>query len=105
MRLEGLRTPCFLVDEKELKANILDFQDALKNNFDKYIIGYSYKTNSLPYIINKVKELGCYAEVVSDTEYALALEIGYDKKNIIFNGPIKGEEFFKSAVLANIPVK
>ena len=99
MRLKELKTPCFIIDEKELVANVKDFQDALKSNFEKYIIGYSYKTNSLPYIIKKVKELGCYAEVVSDTEYALALEIGYDRGHIIFNGPIKGEEFFKNAVL------
>lgn len=99
MRLEEFKTPCFLIDEKALKANVLDFQEALKSNFEKYIIGYSYKTNSLPYIIKKVKELGCYAEVVSDTEYALALEIGYEKDHIIFNGPIKGERVFKDAVL------
>lgn len=100
MRLEEFKTPCFLIDEKALKANVLDFQDALQSNFEKYIIGYSYKTNSLPYIIKKVKELGCYAEVVSDTEYALALEIGYEKEHIIFNGPIKGEKVFKDAILS-----
>lgn len=100
MQLEKFKTPCFLIDDKGLSANINDFQEALESNFKKYIIGYSYKTNSFPYIIKRVKELGCYAEVVSDTEYQLALEMGYGKDKIIFNGPIKGETVFKDAILS-----
>lgn len=98
MKLENFKTPCFVIDEHALEENVKLFQKALNENFKKSLIGYSYKTNSLPYIIKKMKEMGCYAEVVSDTEYELALEIGYDKEHIIFNGPIKGEKCFKDAI-------
>ena len=41
----------------------------------------------MPALCNIAKDEGCFAEVVSDMEYALAEKIGFYK--IIFNGPIK----------------
>lgn len=99
MDFTKLQTPCFIVDEAAFQENIEDFHAALEKNFKSHIIGYSYKTNSLPYILKTAKNLHCYAEVVSDTEYALAQKIGYSPEQIVFNGPIKGEEKFKEAVL------
>ena len=61
-----LKTPCFIVNENELKNNIDKMHKALQDTWGNYIIGYSYKTNSLPWIINFLKENGVYAEVVSD---------------------------------------
>ena len=95
---ESLITPCFIVDEKELKENIESLHDALKQTWDNYIIGYSYKTNSLLWIINYLKQQGVYAEVVSDLEFKLAKEINYDYKKIIFNGPNKGKKIFIDSV-------
>ena len=95
---ESLITPCFIVDEKELKENIESLHDALKQTWDNYIIGYSYKTNSLLWIINYLKQQGVYAEVVSDLEFKLAKEINYDYKKIIFNGPNKGKKIFIDSI-------
>ena len=95
---ESLITPCFIVDEKELKENIESLHDALKQTWDNYIIGYSYKTNSLLWIINYLKQQGVYAEVVSDLEFKLAKEINYDYKKIIFNGPNKGKKVFIDSI-------
>ncbi len=52
--------------------------------------GNSYKTNYTPYICKPVKNLGGYAEVVSDMEYQVALQIGYSANHIVYNGPVKG---------------
>ena len=49
---QELITPCFIVDQNELKNNIDKMHKALKDTWENYIIGYSYKTNSLPWIIN-----------------------------------------------------
>lgn len=98
MQFEQVKTPCFLIDEPALTQNIQSFHEALEANFARHIIGYSYKTNALPYILKKMQKLGCYAEVVSDTEYALAQKAGYAPEHIIFNGPIKGEACFLSAL-------
>ena len=76
MNIEELITPCFVFDEIEFEKNIKDFKMILNQYFKKNIIGYSFKTNSLPYILKKAKEQGCYAETVSDTEYQIAKKMG-----------------------------
>ena len=91
---QELITPCFIVDQNELKNNIDKMHKALKETWDNYIIGYSYKTNSLPWIIKFLKENNVYAEVVSDFEYKLAQKIGCSEEEIIFNGPNKGKDIF-----------
>lgn len=92
------QTPCYLVDEALLKNNLTAFQAALKKHWNNYGFGYSFKTNPLPWILHYVKEFGCMAEVVSDTEYALAEHIGFAPANIIFNGPIKSHDKFLYAI-------
>lgn len=94
----NLETPCFIINEKELKKNIDNMHLALKKYWNNYIIGYSYKTNSLPWIISFLKENNCYAEVVSNSEYKLAKKIGYIDQNIIFNGPNKGKEYLIESI-------
>lgn len=93
-----LKTPCFIVNEKKLKNNINSFITALNNNFYKGIVGYSVKTNSLPFLLKKALEFGCYAEVVSADEFCLAKKIGFPINNIIYNGPMKSKETFIEAI-------
>lgn len=93
-----LDTPCFIIDEDELNKNIDYMHKALQKYWNNYIIGYSYKTNSLPWIIDFLKEKDCYAEVVSDVEYRLAKKIGYHDNKIIFNGVNKGKKSIISAI-------
>lgn len=98
MDTTNLHTPCFILDEAELVRNIREFNAALQSKFKQSIIGYSVKTNSLPYVLKLVKDNGCYAEVVSYHEYSLALKIGFDRKHIIYNGPLKSRDTFLQAV-------
>ena len=96
--MNKLTTPCFIVDEKKLQENIEKMHKALKETWGNYIIGYSYKTNSLLWVINYLKKHDVYAEVVSDFEFRLAQKIGYKEENIIFNGPNKGKETFLNSI-------
>jgi len=96
--INTLQTPCFLLDEKELGRGINEFYRSLKRHFAHCIVGYSVKTNSLPYAIVKAKDFGCFAEVVSDDELDLALECGYKMNEIIFNGPMKSKTRFLDAL-------
>lgn len=89
-----LDTPCFIINEYSLKENVTNMHKALKDTWGNYIIGYSCKTNSLPWIMSFLKQEGCYAEVVSDFEYKLAKKIGFTDKEIVFNGPNKGKILF-----------
>lgn len=91
-------TPCFIIDETLLDQNLSVFMKALQDHWNHYIFGYSVKTNSLPYILNHVRQAGCYAEVVSDTEYHLAQASGFSPDHIIFNGLIKSREQFFYAI-------
>lgn len=92
------QTPCYLVEEALLKDNLTAFWTALKKYWNNFGFGYSVKTNPLPWILHYIKEFGCMAEVVSDTEYALAEHIGFAPSNIIFNGPIKSHDKFLYAL-------
>lgn len=95
----NLKTPCYLFDKDKLLINADDFSKALDANFGKGIIGYSVKTNSYPTMLSTLRDIGCYAEVVSYTEYELAINLGFDKSHIVYNGPAKSKETFLEAVL------
>ena len=97
-RLRNLKTPCFILDKTELVKSICGFQSALRNCFSESLVGYSVKTNSLPYCLNVANEQGCYAEVVSSDEYELALLCGFSKDHIVYNGPMKSRESFLEAI-------
>lgn len=96
--LYKLSTPCFILDEAELKRSIDGFTQTLQKRFSQSIVGYSVKTNSLPYALHVANEMGTYAEVVSFDEYHLALKCGFSKDHIIYNGPMKSKETFLDAI-------
>lgn len=93
-----MQTPFYLIDKQELDGSLAAFKSALKKYWNNYIIGYSYKTNSLPWVIEYFKANGCFAEVVSDDEYELAKSIGIENEKIVYNGIIKSKETFLEAV-------
>lgn len=95
-RLEQLTrvhgSPLYLFDGEKLRTNFLRIREAFERRWPRFIIGYSYKTNYIPYLCRMVRDMGGWAEVVSGLEYDLALEIGQDPRKIIFNGPLKSAE-------------
>lgn len=98
MRNDEKNTPYFLIDEDAIDGNYQFLKKSLEDAWANYSIGYSYKTNSLPWVIAHFKDLGCFAEVVSDDEYDLAVSIGVEKNHIIYNGIAKTKETFLEAV-------
>ena len=98
-------TPFYLFHEKDFCENFQSLCDSFRAVYDNYIPSYSYKTNYTPYICNLVKQMGGYAEVVSDMEYTLAKRLGYPDSQIIYNGPCKGrcmEEHILNGGISNI---
>ena len=87
-----------MIHEQELDENFKKLKDALEKHWNNYIIGYSYKTNALPWVIKHFDLLGCYAETVSEDEYNLAKLIGVGKNHIIYNGPVKTKDSFMEAL-------
>lgn len=97
---ERIPTPYFLLDEPILQRYFDMLTGALKENWPNYRIGYSFKTNSLPWLVNFYKKQGTYAEVVSRDEYGLAKYLGFQDSEIVYNGPYKDEQSFRDVVLA-----
>lgn len=95
---KALPTPCFVIDEEDLEKSLYRFAAALKEHFPKSIPSLSVKTNSLPYLMKVARQHGYYAEVVSADEYELALQCGFDKSHIVYNGPMKSRETFLDAM-------
>ena len=95
----SLQTPCFVFDEAELRQNFSDFRRALAEHWSpRANVAYSVKTNPFPWILEVAREEGCYAEVVSNEEYARALQCGFAPEKIVFNGPIKGRDWLLYAL-------
>lgn len=86
----NMKTPYYLFDKKGFIDNFNNLIGSMRKCYPSYRPGYSYKTNYTPFICKVAKSLGAYAEVVSDMELSLALKLGYEHKNIIYNGPVKG---------------
>ena len=103
--VKDLETPCFVFDEAELQANFRDFRSALHAQWGETAnVGYSVKTNPFPWVVRTALSCGCLAEVVSDDEYALALDCGCEPGNVIFNGPVKGSDWLEFALDAGAVV-
>ncbi|MBO5093092.1 MAG: pyridoxal-dependent decarboxylase [Lachnospiraceae bacterium] len=96
MKWEDLQTPCYIIHKKELERGIALLKQALADNWKRSIVGYSFKTNALPWALLEMKKAGFYAEVVSEDEYELAERLGFS--HIIYNGPIKGRASFLRAL-------
>lgn len=89
------QTPYYLIHKNILDEGMEKLKLAAERYWPNTMIGYSFKTNSLPWVLQYMKEQGCWAEVVSEDEYELAEYMGYEK--IIYNGPLKGRESFERA--------
>lgn len=92
--VERYGSPLYIFHADEFEKNYMNLLNAMRGIYPKYNIAYSYKTNYTPKIISMVKKLGGVAEVVSEMEYGLAKKVGYESKNIIYNGPVKGSALF-----------
>src|SRR5690625_5111298 len=94
----NLESPYFLIDKNELEQNVQELKSALNSHWENSIVGYSFKTNSLPWLLKYFLKNDFYEEVVSDNEYKLRLETGYTSNNIIYNSPAKSKETFLDAI-------
>lgn len=100
MNNPSIPTPFYRIREKELLYDIHLLRDSLQENWGNYVMGYSVKTNALPYLLHYLKEQGFYAEVVSETEYDLVHRLGFPGKHIIYNGPVKNRKVWETVLLA-----
>ncbi len=82
----------YMLDSNQFRKNFIELKEEFAKIYPNFNIAYSYKTNYTPKLCKIVNELGGFAEVVSDMEMEIALRVGVDPKNIIWNGPVKNAE-------------
>ena len=93
MDITQLRTPFFVLDERALEQQLTRLNSAIGSYWPQTVVGYSVKTNSLPYLATFFRKRGVWAETVSEDEYELMSVCGYDGRRMISNGPIKSRDF------------
>lgn len=94
-----IKTPCYLIDLQKLKKNLYGLRQSFKSFWPNFTIGYSVKTNNLPWLISWMRANDVLAEVVSTPEYELARYVGYNDSQIILNGPNKGFEAMDNVLI------
>lgn len=90
----------YLLDSKQFQVNYEKMLCAFKQYYEDTVIAYSYKTNYIPKLCAIINQNGGYAEVVSEMEMWLALEIGVAPEKIYYNGPYKKRKFVERLLLA-----
>lgn len=95
-------SPLYVFHSEDFKKNYIELLNTFRSIYPKYNIAYSYKTNYTPAVCKLVKALGGLAEVVSDMEYRLAKKIGYENRDIVYNGPVKGDGMYEHLLLGGV---
>ena len=90
-------TPIFICDPSIIQKRYQRLETLLIKYWGhNHAIAYSLKSN---YQLTKsLKNLGAWAEVVSDFELNQALKVGFPGKKIIYNGPYKPNTSLKLAI-------
>ncbi len=89
-------TPLHVVNERHLKTTAMDFMISFINCYPgKVSVHYALKCNSVPAIVSIIKQSGLNAEVMSEYELKLALDLNFKGENIIVNGPYKPDNLLK----------
>lgn len=96
-----LKTPYYLLDLQKLEKNLIGLRSAFTSLWPNFTVGYSFKTNNLPWITSWMRAQDVMAEVVSTPEYELAKYVGYDDSCVILNGPCKGFETIDKVLKAS----
>lgn len=97
-------TPLHVLNENKLMSTFEEFLGCFSAVYPKVILGTSYKTNPVPYVLKTLHAAGSHAEVISHFELWLALQLGMPGEKIIFNGPGKGDDALRLAVEKRVRV-
>ena len=95
-------SPLHVVDGRKLDANAADIQAPRPGGARGCLVCYSYKTNPVPAVLERLHANGIGAEVISAYELWLALRLGVPPERIIYNGPAKSDESLRDAAAAGI---
>lgn len=90
-------SPLHVVDAHAVDANIASFTNA-PPGMGSCEVYYSYKTNPVPGVLQRMHEQGIGAEVISEYELWLAMRLGVSPSKIVYNGPVKSDRSLDIAI-------
>lgn len=92
------KTPFYFYDTALLKQTLAE----LNRTRGDYHVHYAMKANTNDVLLNIIREAGLGADCVSGNEVRKAVELGFDKKKIVFAGVGKSDEEINYALDADI---
>lgn len=96
--IERYGSPLHVVDAARLASNAADFLAAPPGAEGGCEVAYSFKTNPVPGVLRRLRSLGVGAEVISEYELWLALELGFAPGAVVYNGPAKSMASLRTAI-------
>jgi len=96
-------SPLHVVDLGRLDAMATDAMAPSRSGAGADVY-YSYKTNPVPGVLQRLHGHGVGAEVISEYELWLALRLGVAPERIIYNGPAKSETSLRVAIRRGVRV-
>jgi diaminopimelate decarboxylase len=91
-------SPLHVVNAARLARNAADFVAVPPGAARGCAIHYSVKTNPVPGVLSRLREAGVGAEVISAHELDLALSLGFDPAQIVYDGPAKSPASLRLAI-------
>lgn len=95
--VEAYGSPLHVLDAGALARNAAHF-----TSDPRCEVFYSYKTNPVRAVLERLHAAGVGAEVISPYELWLARRLGVDPKRVVFNGPAKTEGALRDAIESGI---
>jgi diaminopimelate decarboxylase len=95
--LEEWGSPLHVVHGSKLAQNLDDFRRPRSGDVSCEVY-YSCKTNPVPGVLRRLRELGAGIEVISPYELWLAEQAGFPPEMVIYNGPAKSEDSLRDAI-------
>jgi len=91
-----LETPFYYYDLNLLERTLNACHEA--SSIYKYHVHYAMKANFNPAVLTKIEKVGFGADCVSGNEVKKAIELGFDKKKIVFAGVGKSDKEINEAL-------
>lgn len=96
-------TPLHIVNERRLASTAKKFVEDVSASYpSKVSVYYALKCNSVPAIVDTIRSAGLNAEVMTEYELDLAINLGFTREQIIVNGPCKTDAFLLKCLKKNV---
>ncbi|HYH46666.1 MAG TPA: hypothetical protein VEG34_13355, partial [Thermoanaerobaculia bacterium] len=86
-------------DLDRVSAAHAELLEPFRRRYPDTVLAYSVKTNYTPRVLQRMRELGSLAEVVSEMEYEIALRAGFAPHEVVVNGAVHRPAFLADVLL------